>query len=533
MKPLLKNAGIFFISSFSEINTHFNGICYLESDIIVGEKAFMNFIKRNKVSEMSEGRFTSIYKETESTWIVTNDDSGQGIIYFYKKGDTWAISNSFLYLAENLNKKNIKLTSNFHTIIGFSSFHSTTEQLVSDNTMIREIKTLPLHQFIRIIDNKIFFFSKSLPLCLDYIDDLVRYRNIFSSRIRALQQRFTEDLHLDISGGYDSRTVFSLVLSSGVDLNQINFRSNRKLLDDFTVASELSSVFNFKISNKGFNDKSKYNVSDRFDLWKYGNLGIYFPAYLDINSTSITQNFQLHGAGGGALRGVVNDISPTLLASRLVSKIKDIYPEYLVDLFRKEVVYGAKCAGISSSESLKNIYYSHYRSRFHFGRSQYRNLYSNLITPLTSTWLYFINEKGMSSNNEQNIYVDLMLLGDKKLPFINFDKKEKNFSKQTIENSPFFKGVFPKNEFDFTVHFEKQSETNFYSSNIEYSTYDYMCEQFDEIISSKLDNPLIDKTVIKSAINEIQCKRNITKNFKILSFYLSIYEVSKFCSDLS
>ncbi|WP_180062361.1 hypothetical protein [Acinetobacter sp. YH12120] len=533
MKASLQASGVFCFHSYSNkkaSNVHFNGVAYVGSDIIIGETSFIEYLKDNRDLSLSEGRFTAVYStdEQQDNWIACTDDCGQGLIFYYSNGQEWAISNSFLYLAEFLHRKRVVLNFNFSTVLGFSAFHSTTEQLISHSTLVKEIKLLKMDEYINIIDNVFHIKRKNQKNVTSYFDQMVFYRNKWASRLDALYNRFSDNFSCDITGGYDSRTIFGLLYSSGVDLSRINMRSNRLLQDDFVVAKELSNYYGFNLNTSSFKHKVAYSTETAFELWKYGNLGIYFPIYFSVNDYVQTSNIQMHGAGGGGLRGTVGDSSSAQIANRLANKIKDKFSSELIESFKREFIKGAKEAGFDKHDKLNHNYYNYYRSRYHFGRNQFRSLYSNLITPLASMELYAL--KNLLSENDFNtrVYSDLMLLCDQKLPTFDFDDKNRNFSRSQIESSVFYNKKIPVEKHNINVYASgldssKEEAVNHVSSN------EILCSELNKWRHLLLEMGFVTKLELNNLLNDISIEKNITKNLKTASYLLALAEIRSLC----
>lgn len=173
----------------------------------------------------------------------------------------FAISNSFLLLEEYLiDKQNISLNKEFCDNFIISKLCSPSIY----ETMIKEINKLPSNIIIVININKrnckfyyIDYKENSIPLeseeGMNIIDKwVVKWGYIF----RSLQKK-TKNFSIDLSGGYDTRTVFAILITSGIYLNKVLIKSAKDKKnpcheEDFQIDTNISIIsliefFNVKI----------------------------------------------------------------------------------------------------------------------------------------------------------------------------------------------------------------------------------------------------------------------------------------------
>ncbi|WP_313390619.1 hypothetical protein [Acinetobacter sp.] len=536
MDKFLKDSGIFCISSWDRVggqSVHFNGICYLENCIIFGQEGFEKYLAENiNVESLVEGRFTAVYPLSSDfkDWCICNDETGQGLIFFYNYNENWAVSNSFLYLVEFLNKKNVKLSFNISSVMGFSALHTTTQQPISHSTLVSEVRLLPLNEIIHIKDLKLNFVKRAVKPKYSYEEGLVLFRDSWVNRLNALSNCFSGGIHCDLTGGYDSRTIFGLVLSSDIDLKSLNVRSQIGKVEDFNVATRISDSYKFSL-NSGHFSKKKVSNEKLFELWRYGNLGIYFPVYFNACSYSqSTDNIVMHGAGGEALRDKYYNDTPMMLASKLSKRLNKIYEPKLIESFFNEFLKGAAEAGFSPNQEFDSSYYNFYRSRYHFGRNQYRNLNSTLITPLASSLLHQLKSDLGKNAPDTLIYSDLMLLCDHRLIDFDFDDPSRNFSREQIENSIFYKKSPRINHQAISI----------YTGNIELDEMEFkntvtpnqiLCDEISKFgpILSKMC--LITESRLEILKKDILARVDLTKNLRMASYLLSVATIRLLCNN--
>ena len=196
-----------------------------------------------------EGIYIMIRKLGEEIKI-NQDFYGSFGLYIYENKNTgfFALNNSFLLLEEYLvGKQNFSLNKDFsdNLIISGLCTPSIYETIVNEiillphNTFIvldTKKKTFKIH-YIDYKENSVPFESKE---GLEIIDKWVdKWGYIF----RSLKNQ-TNNIMVDLSGGFDTRTVLSILLNSGINMNEILIHSENDTLhcheEDFIIASKIS-----------------------------------------------------------------------------------------------------------------------------------------------------------------------------------------------------------------------------------------------------------------------------------------------------
>ena len=197
---------------------------------------------------------------------IYQDFNGSYGLYLFRKDDYFAISNSFLKLVEFL-KHDFELTLNFDYAQGL--FTSGLCSHVYEETMVNEIIAIP-RNFTLHIDKveKVVSFEKhdfqEKTIDLDSEEGLDLLDNWFFKYINILRsiKAKTNNIIIDLSGGFDSRMVFVFALCANIDLNKIKVgslvhKTNESIIEDFEIASEIAEKYNIKLNNdKIFFEKS-------------------------------------------------------------------------------------------------------------------------------------------------------------------------------------------------------------------------------------------------------------------------------------
>ena len=182
-------------------------------------------IKNDNLDEMTkitgEGVYLYIHNDEDKDEIsIYQDFNGCYGIYLFQDNNYFAISNSFLKLSEYL-KYNHYLTLNNNYAIQLLVEPFVSE--IFEDTLINEIKTLP-RQCVITIDkkfNKVFFkkinyHEHSIDLdTIKGINILDSWFNKWINIIRNIKKK-TNNIQLDLSGGFDSRITLVLFLNANI-----------------------------------------------------------------------------------------------------------------------------------------------------------------------------------------------------------------------------------------------------------------------------------------------------------------------------
>lgn len=110
---------------------------------------------------------------------------------------------------------------------------------------------------------------------------------------------------MNLSGGFDTRTLLCIFLNSGIDLKNLRiFSSNDKKYchkEDFKIASKIADSFGFKLNKYNLDTKGiDWNIKNTIFSSLYSKLGFHKDFYL-VKKFFNKPIFQFHG--GGEIRG--------------------------------------------------------------------------------------------------------------------------------------------------------------------------------------------------------------------------------------
>ncbi|WP_155399949.1 hypothetical protein [Moraxella bovoculi] len=219
--------------------------------------------------------------------MIYSDFTAQETLYLFQKGDDWAISNSFMLLAQTVGKK-YKLTfyppasASFHLKNGIHIG----EQLISHKTMIEEIKIVPITNKLSIdrISGKIQVINSNYQGILDksrffYNDLIVDVLERGAGAIQALLDSKTP-LNLSLSGGCDSRVVLGMITKTNGYKDYLMVNSHEFKENDFKSAKILTEHFELPLNQANNSATKNYlSSSDMIRMYMLSCGGTYLPFY--------------------------------------------------------------------------------------------------------------------------------------------------------------------------------------------------------------------------------------------------------------
>lgn len=418
-----------------------------------------------KDAELSGGGYVYVKRDGEKIEI-RQDFTGCYGIYLYQDGDYFALSNSFLYLVDQIKTKR-KITFNkryaYHLIVtGLCSW-------VYSETMINEINMMDRSAVIELdipqkalswnlVDYKENTVDLDSPEGMQILDGWYRK---WTGIVKGLVDS-GEDVSFDLSGGLDSRMTLLLALGSGADLNKIHFASADDDLhchpEDYEIASQMAEHFGFTLNNAGIlsNDADNYSVENILNMNWYIQGCFHKENYFHYRHLKKSR-YHFGGTGGESLRAYlhykngkayINELTNAIPYYHLknILKIRDSI-ESAMEKTLDEVNSKFKnfVRPFATFNDMASALFHETRNRNHFGKATVLGYYSNKfsLSPLLDADLARLKLCVSQDKNDMNALCTLLF--ERYCPKLLDFKIQGNrkFNETTIQNVRAVNRAFP------------------------------------------------------------------------------------------
>jgi hypothetical protein len=339
-------------------------------------------------------------KRDDKSVTIHRDINGSYGLFLFKQGDWFAVSNSFFVLVDYLKDK-FKLDFNQDFANYMLAMDLVSEAL--EDTWIKQITMLDKDAIVNIdvTTSRLTTELANLELHTVPIDSaqgvaiLDKWFMRWTRLLRNLQSK-TNNISIDLSGGFDTRMMFCLALMSGMDLNKIRVNSFTQArsscnIEDFEIASAIAECFKFTLNRPLYNTKgSDFSMQDILNMNIYSRLVFHKQAeYSWISYKRKNKAYSISGDGGELLRGYHANISANDNLNEYLKFIDARYPSNVTEIAKDSTKRIANkttdilCAKYNISDKnspdMSRLLYINARSPRHYGAMGVLTHFANII----------------------------------------------------------------------------------------------------------------------------------------------------------
>lgn len=392
------NSYSYIFSSFHSLpNNYFQGYCFIDNNLILDTEGAEKYGK--SIYPFNDGCYFTLSK-IEKKYIMGVDSNGFNKIYYFNLNGIWAVSNSILELSKYLYSKGVKLTKNYSVLASLFDINTVSNQISTLATVFNEIKLLPHEAFLEVQGNKLIIKPKVHQIDKGYVENLKLYIDTWLSRIETILVNGDMKIVSEITGGIDSRVVYSLFYAAMKRLDiknteEIYFRSSTEAShsDDLRCANKVVERFYGKLNVRPPTNRYKLPSIEAYKKWKVINIGGYYPFY--IPAWSLSDDLIHFGGGGGeahnsqygnrTLEEFAKGQKRRIMREYKVKEGIDL--DFILSEYVANLIADVKLIEAYASTNDNNpliLHYKEFRNRYHAGRAPQ---YGRMIAPLASEYL--------------------------------------------------------------------------------------------------------------------------------------------------
>ena len=333
-------------------------------------------------------------KKNNATITIEQDYYGSYGLYVFKANKYFAISNSFFLLSEYVsNKYKLSLNNDFFNCLLVNDLCS----MSISETPISEIQVLKNNEYIVINDDQIHIESKAYQENCISLDSTEAFHILdqwflkWTSIIHNVYKN-TTNVTFDLSGGFDTRMILSLLLNSNVKLEDIIIKSTNDGLnnhdEDYRIASKIANDFNFSLNtneDKLLSNKINLPVIVGVMHSFLIKLGFHKEMYIK-NQIYENTRILISGCNGESVRGYPNknveDYSKTYVqrALPLDWNVRNKVINSIKKLWDHDISYLANKFNLNKNEKiLTTFFYNSVRAKNHYGKAMVEAFGGNII----------------------------------------------------------------------------------------------------------------------------------------------------------
>ena len=462
---------------------------------------------------------------------IHQDFNGSYGLFLFRKGNYFALSNSFFYLLNYLKNQsalelNLELNKDY---INYMLIQDVCSESYTD-TPIKNIKLLDKDAVVRIgiaepkitienIDYKVNQYSLDSKAGIKILDQwFEKWMQLFKN----LTEK-THNIKISLSGGMDSRLILCLALQSGIDLNQIRIHSIKDTLythiEDYEIASEMAKYFHFNL-NEGHlqNDSINFTLEDIINIYTYNKLPFHKELKCKYDKLKY-KRYNFSGAGGENIRSHW-DYTPQERTAKYISRVQRYRDSETIKMLSESIrkIANENYEYIKSkyhvvnddSKDILRFLYLETRCGHHFGRESVDDYFANnyMLSPLLDPLLLQIKLRTEECSDDNLLFTMVFIRYCPKLLDFKFEGN-RSITQSTIDYARKINKLYPykstklKSSKDFNVIVEDKDISKQLVSNIRLTAkdiFDFLKNALESINLQNIICKQLNKDVIKFAL---------------------------------
>jgi hypothetical protein len=445
---------VFCMTSKAFQDHFFQGYAFVGADLVFGADGLRDFTRATcqELGPGEDGCYVQIHREG-TRFRVGTDHSGFKKVFYYWSPGFWVVSNSILAITDALHTNGITVTPRLSQLAAITVPRTFFQQPYSFQTIVTGVQILPLGHELMIGDENVSIKPyRPRPLPDSYAAALAQFTDLWIARFETLVANETVQLSADLTGGVDSRTVFTLIRAAQrrLGLRRARFFCSGAGLD-FQVAQRVCTAFEERLHNGMPVNHHALSCTEAYETWRALDLGAYHPVYFPFTTPGL-HVVRVGGNGGEIHRPFYNKShSYADLASFIRAQGDTIHPDRLRAEFAQDtqdwmqwveqneankfwgrVKWGRLRRLIQDKRRLEKLdktqalitHYREFRNRFHSGRVPQSHMGFH---PLSSGFLDDVSAlAGAERLSSSQILFDIMHQLEPGVVLIPFDTPEKS-----------------------------------------------------------------------------------------------------------
>lgn len=413
-------------SNEANVESYFKGYAFTGSSMVMNLGGYEKYVKENGrlFDHIEDGRFV-LFEKSGEFFNLRADPSGQNIIYYFSDANFWVVTDSLLQLSKVLASYGIERAVYQPSVDVFKNERLSLigGQLVSNNTVLKNVKVLGLNEYIQLSwgKKKDNFQVKNLPskkVYSDYEELLYNFISSWRGRLGVISN-LQKKSYLALSGGLDSRALLALWDNSSAN-EKLNCHSHKKIEHEYEIAKQLCDLSGqcFGPGMKGLSSKI-VSAQESYELSMLGNASV--KTNFGFRRVAI-KDPQIHFIGGCAIGSFYMKSSYKARAARLVKQFGEAGENVA-----NEILISLKSLNVDEKDPWAMFHhYYNFRARYHYGNEVHTQYGAIQVQPLLDSTLHQVSSLVKKDYVEGNgVIRDVISAASSKLLGVSFDSPGK------------------------------------------------------------------------------------------------------------